>query len=87
VRGGSGGGGATWRGGEKPPEAGQAVGAGAGGHVAWRGAAWGQLGLRKWPVKAAGSRAQAEQGEGLDVEDKDLSENFQKYRDSTVKTN
>jgi hypothetical protein len=27
VRGGSGGGGATWRGGEKPPEAGQAVGA------------------------------------------------------------
>jgi hypothetical protein len=27
VRGGSGGGGAMWRGGEKPPEAGQAVGA------------------------------------------------------------
>jgi hypothetical protein len=55
--GGSGGGGATWRGGEKPAEAGQAVGAGAGGHVAWRGAARGQLVLGKWSTKAAGSRA------------------------------
>jgi hypothetical protein len=76
-----------WRGGEKPPEAGQAVGAGAGGHMARRGAARGQLGLGKWPVKTAGSRARAEQGEGLEVEDKDLSEIFQKCRDSTVKPN
>jgi hypothetical protein len=77
VRGGSGGGGATWRGGEKPAEAGQAVGAGAGGHVVWRGAARGQLGLGKRPAKAAGSWARAEQGEGLEVEDRDLSAIFQ----------
>jgi hypothetical protein len=87
MHGGSGGGGATWRGGERPPKAGQAVGTGAGGHVAQRGAARGQLGLGKWPAKAAGSRARAEQGEGLEVEDKDLSEIFQKCRDSTVMLN
>jgi hypothetical protein len=87
MRGGSGGGGATWRGGEKPPEARQAVGEGAGGHVARRGAARGQLGLGKRPAMAAGSRAWAEQGEGLEVEDKDLSEIFQKCRDFIVKLN
>jgi hypothetical protein len=82
VRGGSGDGGATWRGGEKPAEAGQAVGTGVGGHVAR-----GQLGLGKRPAEAAGSRARAEQGEGLEVEDRDLSAIFQKCRGSTVKPN
>jgi hypothetical protein len=77
----------TWTGREKPAEAGQAVGKGAGGHVAWRGAALGQLGLGKRPAKAAGSRARAEQGEGLEVEDRDLSPNIQKCRDSSVKPN
>jgi hypothetical protein len=72
---------------EKPAEAGQAVGVGAGGHVARKEAARGQLWLGKWPVKAAGSRAWAEQREGLEVEDRDLSAIFQKCRDSTVKLN
>jgi hypothetical protein len=76
MRGGSGGGAARWRGGEKPAEAGQAVGEGVGGHVARRGAARGQLGLGKWPAKAAGSQARAEQGEGLEVEARDLSAIF-----------
>jgi hypothetical protein len=55
---------ATRRGGARrgPARVGQAVGAGAGGHVAWRGVARGQLGLGKLLVKAAGSRARAEQG-------------------------
>jgi hypothetical protein len=47
----------------------------------------GQLGLEKWPAKAEGSLERAEQGEGLEVEDRDLSANFQKCRDSTVKPN
>jgi hypothetical protein len=45
-----------------PARVGQAVGAGAGGNVARRGAARGQLGLGKRPAKAVGSRARAEQG-------------------------
>jgi hypothetical protein len=60
VRGGSGGGGAR----RGPARVGQAVGAGAGGHVARRGAARGQLGLGKWPAKAAGPRVRAEPGGG-----------------------
>jgi hypothetical protein len=76
-----------WRGGGKPAEVGQAVGAGAGGHVARRGESWGQLGLGKRPAKAAGSRARAEKGEGLEVEDRDLCAIFQKCRNSIVKPN
>jgi hypothetical protein len=72
---------AARRGGEGrgPARVGQAVGAGAGGHVARRGAARGQLGLGKWPAKAAGSRARAEQ-EGLKVDEGGLVWNFPKMQ-------
>jgi hypothetical protein len=60
-----------------PARVGQAVGAGAGGHVARRGAARGQLGLRKWLAKAVGSRAREEQG-GLEVDEGGLVWNFSK---------
>jgi hypothetical protein len=52
------------------------IGAGAGGHVARRGAEWGKLGLGKRSAKAAGSRVRAEQREGLEVEDRELSAIF-----------
>jgi hypothetical protein len=63
-----------------------------GGRGRWRargaeGSYAGQLGLGKRPAKAAGSRARAEQGKGLEVEDRDVSAFFQKCRDSTVKPN
>jgi hypothetical protein len=51
----SGGSGATWRGEERANRGREAVGAGAGGHVARSRAARGQLGLGKRPVRAAGS--------------------------------
>jgi hypothetical protein len=52
-----------------------------GGRGRWRargaeGSYAGQLGLGKRPAKAAGSRARAEQGKGLEVEDRDLSAIF-----------
>jgi hypothetical protein len=40
----------------------------------------GAAGLVKWPAKVARSRARAEQGEGLEVEDRDLSTIFQKMQ-------
>jgi hypothetical protein len=85
MRGGSGGGGAAWRDEEKPARGRASGGHGAGGHVARRRAARGQLGLGKAAGVRRVSRARAEQGRGLEVDDEDLVVIFQKCRDSTVK--
>jgi hypothetical protein len=76
-----------WRGEEKPPEAGQAVGVALEGTGRWfkrRGGSWG---LGKW--LAGGDRTQCEnrERERLEVEDRDLCAVFKKCRDSTVKPN
>jgi hypothetical protein len=62
VRGGLGGGSATWRGRERASAGRVSGGRGAGGHVARRRAARGSWGSGKWPAKAAGSRARGRAG-------------------------
>jgi hypothetical protein len=65
---------------------GEAIGGRASGvHERWRArgaerSGAGQLGLEKWPAKAAGSWARAEQGKGLEVDDRDLSAIFIKMQ-------
>jgi hypothetical protein len=86
VRGGSGGGGATWRG-EDRASAGWGTAARAlERHVAQRRARAGQQVRGTWPAKAAGftGTSRAEEGR-LEVEDRGYSVILQKYKGSTVK--
>ncbi|PVH34923.1 hypothetical protein PAHAL_7G065700 [Panicum hallii] len=55
-------------------------------HVARRKAARGQLGLRKWSARVAGSRARAKQGRGLEVDEGGPSCNFPKVQGPHYKT-
>jgi hypothetical protein len=61
-RGGSGGGGATWRGRSTPARAGEAAARVLGLHVAWLRAARGRSVHGTWPARAVGRRAQKNRG-------------------------
>jgi hypothetical protein len=85
ARGGSGDGGATWRGEERASARWEAAAQGLGRHVVRGKVARGRRLRSTWPVRAVGSDASRNRGEGLEVEDEGGFVIFQKYRDSTVK--
>jgi hypothetical protein len=84
-RGGSGGGGATWRGRSRLARAGEAAARVLGRLVARLRAARGRPVRGTWPARAAGRRAEKQRSRGLEVDEGDLFAISQKYRDSSVK--
>jgi hypothetical protein len=80
MRGGSGGGGATWRGSKRPARGREGGGQGAGGHVAWLRAARGRPVRGTWPARAAGHRADRKQSRGAGGRRRGLSCNFPKVQ-------
>jgi hypothetical protein len=73
TRGGSGGGGATWRGGSRPARGREGGGQGVGGHMAQLRVRAGAAGARHMAgVAAAGRRAEQQRRRGLEVDEGDL---------------
>jgi hypothetical protein len=71
MRGGSGGGGVTWRGGNKPVRGRGATARVLGWHVAQLRAAWGRWVHGTWPARAAGRRREETEEPGLEEDDED----------------